>query len=213
MADTRNAFNFQRDFSKAGTNSIYLDKGSHLPVPHAQHLRLLEEAREEAFRRGHAEGRQAQRDDEANRLADAMAQIALQLRQAEAHLRATEEEARKEALHFASVFARKLAGKLVDQMPVVTIEATARAILNDLRGAPHVAVRVEPSLVDATKTRLALLLRENGIDLKLFVFPDPAVRTGDCRIEWAEGGIVRERQKLEYLIEHSLDLVLKRVAN
>jgi len=212
MADARNAFNFQRDFSKSGANSIYLEKSAHLPVPHAEHQRQLEEARQEALARGIEQGRQIQRDDEANRIADAMGQIASQLRMAADHMRATEAEARKEALHFALVFARKLAGKLVEQMPVATVEATARAILNDLRGAPHVAVRVDPSLVDATKSRLTLLLRENGIDLKLFVFPDPAVRLGDCRIEWAEGGIVREREKLEYLIEQSLDIVLKRGA-
>lgn len=209
MADTRNAFNFQRDFSQSGSTSMYLEKGAQLPVPYAQHLRLLEQARQEAYARGVDDGRQQQRDDEANRIADAMAQIASQLRSASEHLRSAEADSRKEALHFAQVFARKLAGALVEQMPLAPIEATARAILNDLRGAPHVAVRVEPSLVDATKSRLTLLLRENGIDLKLFVFPDPTVRMGDCRIEWAEGGIVREREKLEYLIEQSLDIVLK----
>lgn len=212
MPETRNAFNFQRDFSQSGATSMYLEKSAHLPVPYAQHLRQLEQARQEAYERGLAEGRQQQRDDEANRIADAMAQIAGQLRAASEQLRAAEADARKEALHFAHVFAKKLAGKLVEQMPLVPIEATARAILNDLRGAPHAAVRVEPSLVDAVKSRLTLLLRENGIEMKLFVFPDPTVQTGDCRIEWAEGGIVREREKLEYLIEQSLDIVLKRGA-
>lgn len=212
MAETRNAFNFQRDFSQATASSIYLEKGTHLPVPYAQHARLMEKAHQEAYARGLEDGRRQQRDDEANRIADALAQISNQLRSADEQLRATEADARREALHFAQVFARKLAGKLVEQMPVAPIEATARAILNDLRGAPHVAVRVDPSLVDDVKSRLAFLLRENGINLKLFVFPDPAVRTGDCRIEWAEGGIMRERQKLEYLIEQSLDIVLKRGA-
>ncbi|MCA3628750.1 MAG: flagellar assembly protein FliH [Methylobacterium sp.] len=210
MAETRNAFNFQRDFSQAAATSMYLEKGTHLPVPYAQHARLLEQAHQEAYARGLQDGRQQQRDDEANRIADALAQIANQLRSADEQLRSTEADSRKEALYFAQVFARKLAGKLIEQMPVAPIEATARAILNDLRGAPHVAVRVEPSLLDDVKSRLVFLLRENGINLKLFVFPDPAVRSGDCRIEWAEGGIVREREKLEYLIEQSLDIVLKR---
>ena len=212
MAETRNAFNFQRDFSQAAATSMYLEKGTHLPVPYAQHVRLLEQAHQEAYARGLQDGRQQQRDDEANRIAEALAQIANQLRSADEQLRSSEADSRKEALYFAQVFARKLAGKLVEQMPVAPIEATARAILNDLRGAPHVAVRVEPSLVDDVKSRLVFLLRENGINLKLFVFPDPAVRSGDCRIEWAEGGIVREREKLEYLIEQSLDIVLKRGA-
>jgi flagellar assembly protein FliH len=209
MAEARNAFNFHRDFSKNGASGVYLDPTHHLPVPYAQHMVLLEQARQEAFAEGVAAGRQQQADFEAQQLASALADIARHLSQAGQQLKASEQESRKEALTFALVFARKLAGRLVEQAPIAPIEATARAILNDLRGAPHVAVRCEPTLVDAVKSRLTLLLRENGIDLKLFVFPDPAIARGDCRIEWAEGGIVRERDKLEYLIEQSLEIVLK----
>ena len=75
MAETRNAFNFQRDFSQAAATSMYLEKGTHLPVPHAQHTRLLEQAHQEAYARGLQDGRQQQRDDEANRIAEALAQI------------------------------------------------------------------------------------------------------------------------------------------
>jgi flagellar assembly protein FliH len=209
MADARNAFNFHRDFSKSGASAVYLDPNHNLPVPHAQHIILLEQARQEAFAQGVAAGREQQSDFEAQQLSLALGDIAQQLSQAGQQLKASEQESRKEALTFALVFARKLAGRLVEQTPVAPIEATARAILNDLRGAPHVAVRCEPSLVDAVKSRLTLLLRENGIDLKLFVFPDPAIQRGDCRIEWAEGGIVREQERLEYLIEQSLEIVLK----
>ncbi|MGL5446496.1 MAG: FliH/SctL family protein [Rhabdaerophilum sp.] len=211
MSDARNAFNFNRDFTKSGASGVYLDSSARLPVPYPQHAQMLEQAREEAHAQGVLEGRALERDEEAARVTDAMAEIVHRLRDASTHLEATEQEARREALHFALVFARKMAGKLVDEMPVATIEATARAILNDLRGAPHVAVRVEPGLVDAVKSRLTLLFRENGIELKLFVFPDPAVHLGDCRIEWAEGGIVRDRAKLEHLIDQTLAIVLQRV--
>lgn len=212
MAEARNAFNFGRDFTKAGATSAFLDQGSGLPVPYAQHAQLVEAARQEGYQRGVLDGRTQEHDAESGRVTEAMGAIARRLEQAADELHQADRDARKEALRFAFIFARKLAGKLVDQAPVAPIEATARAILNDLRGAPHVAVRVEPSLVDSTKSRLTLLLRENGIDLKLFVFPDPGVARGDCRIEWAEGGIVREREKLEYLLEQSLEMVLSRPA-
>lgn len=211
MADARNAFNFNRDFTKSGASGVYLDAASRLPVPYAQHEAIVEQARAEGHAEGMLEGRALERDEEAARVTAAMGEIVHRLREVGEHLAAAEHESRREALHFALVFARKMAGKLIDEMPVATIEATARAILSDLRGAPHVAVRVEPGLVDSVKSRLTLLFRENGIELKLFVFPDPAIRLGDCRIEWSEGGIVRDREKLEYLIDQTLDVVLKRV--
>ena len=86
-------------------------------------------------------------------------------------MRRLEDTARKEALAFAQIFARKMAGRMIEAAPIQAIEATARAIFNDLRGTPHVAIRVTPSLVDTCKTRINLLMRENGLEAKLFVFP------------------------------------------
>lgn len=208
MNTQRGGFNFNRDFSKAAMGSPFLDQRTNLPVPHAEHLAALEAAREQAFQQGIAEGRALQADIENRRIGDALDMIAAQMAGLVPQMQAIESEARQEALAFARIFAEKLAGRLIEQSPMTTIEATARAILDDLRGAAHVAVRVAPALVDPCKNRLALLLRENGIEPKLFVFPDPDIAIGDCRIEWADGGIVRDRDKLAYLIDKSLDMLL-----
>jgi flagellar assembly protein FliH len=203
-------FNFNRDFSKSAAGSHFLDGKARLPVPHAEHVAMLERARSEAFELGLAEGRAQQVNIENMQLGAALDRIAQQMQVLIPHMKALEDNARQEALLFARIFATKLAGRLVEQSPMTTIEATARTILDDLRGAAHVAIRVSPALVDSCKNRLALLMRENGLEPKLFVFPDPGIATGDCRIEWAEGGIVRDRDRLEYLIDQSLDLLLPR---
>ena len=209
MSTQSSAFNFTRDFSNA-KSSPYLDGNGRLPVPFAQHAAELEAARSEGYARGVTEGREAQRDEESARIAAALEQIAQTMAVGFGQLDAIEAKARTEALDFAKVFAGKIAGRLIEQAPIVPIEMAMRAILNDLRGAAHVAVRVAPSTVDACKNRLTLLLRENGLEPRLHVFPDPDVAAGDCRIEWADGGIVREREKLEYLIEKSVDVILAR---
>jgi flagellar assembly protein FliH len=103
------------------------------------------------------------------------------------------------------LFASKLSGAMIASAPVTFIEETAAAVFQDLRGSPHVAVRVEPSLVDACKAELARKLKENGMESKLFVFPDPDIALGDCRIEWADGGIVRDRAALESAIDKAVE--------
>lgn len=212
MSEARAAFNFNRDFSKAASGTAFVDRASQVPVAYSQHLDALEAARREAHQQGVVEGRALQQDDEARALAASLAQILACMEVATRDFRAIEEASRREALDFALIFARKLTGRLIDNAPTQTIEATARAIFNDLRGSPHVAVRVAPALVDVCKVRLSLLMRENGLEPKLFVFPDPDIGPGDCRIEWADGGIVRDRAKLDSLIEHALDLLLPRQA-
>lgn len=208
MNAQRNGFNFHRDFSKVSPNSPYTEPRSQLPVPFSEHQAALERARAEAHQLGVAEGRALQENAESRRMGDALDRIAGQMQGLVHQMKAVEDQARQEAMTFARIFAEKLAGRLIEQSPLTAIEATARAILDDLRGAAHVAVRVAPPLVDSCKSRLGLLLRENGIEPKLFVFPDPEIAIGDCRIEWADGGIVRDRDKLIYLIDKSLDMLL-----
>ena len=213
MSDARPSFSFNRDFSKTSTHSPFVDDAASVPIARAQHVQLLEAARSEAFERGIAEGRQMQLDAEAQRLTGCLDGIAARLQIAMLDLKRIEEASRAEAMEFAMLFARKLSGRLIENAPLNAIEGTARAIFNDIRGAAHVAVRVTPSLVDECKSRLTLLMRENGLEPKLFVFPDPEIALGDCRIEWADGGIVHERNKLEYLLEKSLDMLLPRQAS
>lgn len=207
MSSARSTFTFGRDFTKSGSSSPYIEPGSRVPVPYPEHARLVQEAHDAAYRSGVEEGKRLQTDHETIRLASCLDAIAARLEIATIEMRRLEDNARKEALSFAQTFARKLAGRMIETAPVAAIEATAKAIFNDLRGTPHVAVRVTPSLVDACKTRIGLLMRENGLEAKLFVFPDPDIPLGDCRIEWADGGIVRDRAKLEVLIDRSVTLL------
>lgn len=199
------AFSFDRDFAKSGGGSPFLDAGRRGPVPQAEHQRLVEEAREAGRLAGVEEGKQLQSDEEKLQIAQAMQNLAARLEMAAIEMARVEEQARSEAIAFARLFARKLAGRMMEVIPVQAVEATARAIFSDLRGSPHVAVRVAPALVDACKTRIGALMRENGIEAKLFVFPDPDIPAGDCRIEWADGGIVRERAKLETMLDQAVN--------
>ena len=208
MSVQRAGFNFNRDFTTARSGSAFVDNSARLPVPHAEHVAALEQARAEAHQLGLDEGRELQANIENRRIGEALDRVAAELPMLIRNLQAIEDDARREALTFAKIFAEKLAGRLIERSPMAPIEATARAILDDLRGAAHVAIRVAPALVDPCKNRLTLLMRENGIEPKLFVFPDPEIAVGDCRIEWADGGIVRERDKLEYLIDKSIDMLL-----
>jgi flagellar assembly protein FliH len=207
MSNAHATFSFGRDFTKAGSGSPFIEPGARVPVPYAEHARLMQEAKDEAFQAGIEEGKRLQADHEAIRLASCLDGILARLEIATVEMRRLETTARNEALVFARLFASKLAGRMIETAPMQAIEATARAIFNDVRGTPHIAVRVTPSLVDPCKTRLGLMMRENGLEAKLFVFPDPDIPAGDCRIEWADGGIVRDREKLEILIDRSVGLL------
>lgn len=211
MAQPHSSFSFGRDFTRPEQRGGF-DAPRRVPVPPAEHDRLLEVARSEGYEAGMAEGRRLQADHEAIRLANCLEALTGRLDIALIEMRRLEEVARGEALTFARLFSAKLSGALIASAPVTFIEDTAAAIFQDLRGSPHLAVRVEPSLVDACKAELAKKLKENGLETKLFVFPDPDVALGDCRIEWADGGIVRDRKALEAAIDKVVDTLFPNTA-
>lgn len=207
MAQPHSSFSFTRDFTRPEQRGGF-EAPRRVPVPPAEHDRLVEIARAEGFEAGVAEGRRQQTDHETIRLANCLEALAARMDIALIEMRRLEDVARAEALTFARMFSAKLSGALIASAPVTFIEETAAAIFADLRGSPHLAVRVEPSLVDACKVELARKLKESGIETKLFVFPDPDVALGDCRIEWADGGIVRDRKSLEGAIDKAVETLL-----
>lgn len=208
MSGTRSAFTFDRDFSQTNAGGTYREAAPQLPVSYAEHMRLLEATRLASFSEGFENGRMHQQQDEQSRLTVCLEDVARRFAETASDMRRMAQKSHEEAVLFALLFARKLAGELLDALPVMAVEGAAKAIFADLRGSPHVAVRVNPALVDLCKEKLSALLRENGMETKLFVFPDPEIATGDCRIEWADGGIVRSRSKLTSMMDEALSSLI-----
>jgi flagellar assembly protein FliH len=58
--------------------------------------------------------------------------------------------------------------------------------------APHIAVRVNDALYATAREKLDDIARTNGFEGRLVVLGEPNIGVGDCRIEWADGGINRD---------------------
>lgn len=190
-------FIFDREFPATPDRIVPLEQ-KEPTLTLSEHQRIMAAAvagaRTEAFVEGRLEGEASA----AARLAEALERVDRRLADVGAEIAVIEEAAAAEAVRFAHGFALKLAGRLLDQAPMAQVEDAARAIFDDLRGQPHVAVRVAPELADAAKEKLSAIARERGFDGRLIVIGEPEIAEGDCRIEWADGGIVRDRAAAEH---------------
>ena len=54
-------------------------------------------------------------------------------------------------------------------------------------------VRVGADIYEAAKDKLEEIARARGFEGRLVVLAEPAMAPGDCRIEWADGGVARDR--------------------
>jgi len=157
-----------------------------------EHAVKLAEAETAAHRRGYAEA-QADAGVEAElRIAAALEHIAGSLAVANDALQAIETRLECEAVEVAVAVARKLAPALIAREPFAEISALASDCFRQLIAAPHIAVRVNDALYATAREKLEDIVRARSFDGRLVVLSEPDIAVGDCRIEWADGGINRD---------------------
>jgi flagellar assembly protein FliH len=182
-------FLFDTDFGTTDRNKAAM-------VPLAEHTARVAEADVLGFRKGHA----AAKAEAEQRTAAALERIAAALAELNRGLSAVETRLENEAVEVAVAVARKLAPELIAREPFAELAALAADCFRHLVAAPHVVVRVNEALHGAAREKLAETSRAGGFDGRLVVLAEPDIALGDCRIEWADGGVKRDSAAIETAI-------------
>jgi flagellar assembly protein FliH len=188
-------FLFDTDFTGDGDG-----KPAEPTIVLAEHEVKLAEAEAAARRGGYAEAQRDAEVESGRRLADALERIAGGLTVANSALAAIETRLECEAVEVAVAVARKLAPALIAREPFAEISALASECFHQLIAAPHIAVRVNDALYAAAKEKLEDIVRAKSFEGRLVVLAEPDIAVGDCRIEWADGGINRDSAAAEAAI-------------
>ena len=174
---------FDEDFSSGEKPTITLVEAE----------RRRADAESAAHRKGFAAGLAQAQGEAAQHTADALALIADGLERLDKALKGIEARLESEAVEVAVAVASKLAPQLIARQPFAEISALATESFNHLVKAPHVVVHVGADIYETAKDKLDEIARARGFEGRLVVLSDPAVPVGDCRIEWADGGVARDR--------------------
>jgi flagellar assembly protein FliH len=166
----------------------------------SEHEAKLGEAETRGYRNGFTTGQQEAAGESARRLAIAMESVAHSLSIMTRGLSAVEVRVEAEAVEVAVATGRKLAETLIAREPFAEIEALALDCFRELVTTPHVVVRVNDALYELAQEKLAAIARETGFDGRLLIMAEPDIAVGDCRIEWADGGMMRDKAATDALI-------------
>lgn len=145
-----------------------------------------------AYRNGYAAGQAQAQGEAGERIAVALAALADGLARIHQALSGIETRLETEAVEVAVAVAGKLAPELIAREPLAEISALATECFRHLVTAPHVTVRIGADIYEAAKAKLEEIARARGFEGRMVVVTDETLRPGDCRIEWAEGGLVRD---------------------
>lgn len=203
-------FLFNMDFAAPEEPEVVVPPEPEIPmIPVADHERLLADAKAKAFEEGRVQALQDLQTKqetlltaEVNRLVDVVGQVIETL---DDQMAVREND----AVSLAFLVARRLCAHLIARQPLAETVALVSECLGPLRKAPHLVIRIAEQDIDALKAQVDPIVHEKGFDGRLVILGEPGIERGDCHIEWADGGIKRDRQALESEIDASIKTYLR----
>jgi flagellar assembly protein FliH len=158
-----------------------------------EHERRRADAEATAYRQGFAAGETKVQNEAAQRSAIALGLIADRLERLDRALGSIETRLETEAVEVAVAVGAKLAPELIAREPFTEVSALASECFLHLVKTPHVVFRIGADIYETAKDKLEEIARARGFEGRLVVLSDESMASGDCRIEWADGGVARDR--------------------
>jgi flagellar assembly protein FliH len=154
-----------------------------------------------AYRDGYDAGQREAKAESDRRLARALEEIKIAMQDIAARLGGVELRMETEAVDVAVAVARKLSSQLIAAEPLGEVAGLVTECFSHLVATPHLVVRVNDQLYEAARERIERLAKPSGFQGRLVILAEPDIPTGDCKIEWADGGVVLERAAIEAKID------------
>jgi flagellar assembly protein FliH len=176
------------------------DKSRERPTQ-AEMAERIAAAEQRAYRDGFDAGQREAKAESDRRTALALEEIKIGIQGIAARFAGIETRMETEAVDVAVAVARKLCSELVAAEPLGEIVGLVKDCFSHLVSTPHLVVRINASLYEAAREGIERLAKQSGFEGRLVILAEPEIATGDCRIEWADGGVVLERAAIEAKID------------
>ena len=183
-------FMFDMDFSAP-------DRMRERPATPAEIAQKIAAAEARAYRDGFDAAQREAKAESDRRSALALEEIGINIKTIAQRFSAIETRMETEAVDVAVAVARKLCSALIAAEPLGEITGLVKDCFSHLVSTPHLVVRINNSMYEAARERIERMAKQSGFEGRLVILAEPEIETGDCKIEWADGGVVLERAAIE----------------
>ena len=173
------------------------DKTRERAATAAEIAEKIANAEARAYRAGYEAAQREAKAESDRRSALALEEIGIAIKAIASRFSGIEARMETEAVDVAVAVARKLCTELVSREPLGEITALVSDCFSHLVATPHLVVRINDQLYDAARADIERQAAQGGFEGRLVILAEPSIATGDCRIEWADGGVVLERAAVE----------------
>lgn len=157
----------------------------------------IAEAEARGYRAGFDAARHETKAESDRRASLALEEIGISIKAIAGRFATIEEKMETEAVDVALAVARKLCTEMIAAEPLTEVMALVGDCFRHLTSTPHIVVRINDGLYEPARERIEQLAKRNGFEGKLVILAEPDIPTGDCRIEWADGGVTLDRAAIE----------------
>src|SRR6516225_9959040 len=168
------------------------DKSRERPTQ-AEMAQKIAAAEAKAYRDGYDTGQREAKVESDRRAALALEEIGIAIKGIASRFAGIETRMETEAVDVAVAVARKLCSELIAAEPLGEITGLVRDCFSHLVSTPHLVVRINASLYEMAREGIERMAKQSGFEGRLVILAESEIATGDCRIEWADGGVVLER--------------------
>ena len=173
------------------------DKAREKPATASEIAQKIASAEARAYRDGYEAAQREAKAESDRRMALALEEIGITIKGIATRFSGIETRMETEAVDVAVAVARKLCNELIAGEPLAEITALVSDCFSHLVSTPHLVVRINDSLYEAAREKIERQAAQSGFEARLVILAEPEIATGDCRIEWADGGVVLERAAIE----------------
>ncbi|MAL77626.1 MAG: hypothetical protein CMN55_00675 [Sneathiella sp.] len=165
----------------------------------------------EAFENGRRQGQsQALQGLETN-IAETIGSIGAQLGRLIGNHEQKVNAIKGEAASLAFALASRLAPKMIELAPESEVRRLIEECLADLHDEPRIVVRASDDTCQRIAPRLDEIGMRAGFQGKLILLPDDEAQSGDCRIEWADGGTERRLSNIEGRLDEMIGRFIRSI--
>jgi flagellar assembly protein FliH len=176
------------------------DKARAPAITPAEIAEKIANAEAHAYRAGFDAAQHEAKAESDRRIALAMQEIGIAIGSIDGKFAAIENRMETEAVDVAVAVARKLCSELIAREPLTEMMALVADCFKHLVATPHLVVRINEQLYEEARVLIEKLAKHSGFQGKLVILAEPDVENGDCKIEWADGGVLLERTAIDMKI-------------
>ena len=166
------------------------------------------EARKAALAEGQSKGKADTTAQTERQTAAALTMIGTHFAKIEGEVQAAVDELRETTIAVSLAMVRRLFPEFARQHGLEEVKELLGRCLDTLRTEPRFTVKVASGQAEALQGEVEALAKSRGFEGRIVVAADESLKPGDCRIEWSQGGMIRNADEIWKAIEAAMEQAL-----